>query len=106
MIRFGLLTAKPLLSPAQFETITGLIDDPVAARLSHTVWQTIARGELAEPNYTVSPMRYLFRTVTTPREKHFLLMKLPDNLFFGYYPVKIVHDYVLLPVHKALKTLR
>jgi hypothetical protein len=49
--------------------------------------------------------RYVFRTVTTPRDKHYSLVKLPDALFFLYTPVKLVHDYVLLPFWTSGKRL-
>jgi hypothetical protein len=50
--------------------------------------------------------RYVFRTVTTPRDMHYSIVKLPDPLFFLYTPVKLVHDYVLLPFWKSGKRLR
>jgi hypothetical protein len=49
--------------------------------------------------------RYVFRTVMTPREMHYSIMKLPDPLFFLYTPVKVVHDYVLLPFWRSGKRL-
>lgn len=43
-------------------------------------------------------LRYVAATLLTPRELHFGLVRLPDPLFFLYYPVKVTHDYVLLPL--------
>jgi hypothetical protein len=43
-------------------------------------------------------VRYIWRTVTTPRVIHYRMVRLPDALFFGYVAVKIVHDYLLLPM--------
>jgi hypothetical protein len=43
-------------------------------------------------------VRYVWRTVTTPRVIHFRMVRLPDRLFFGYVAIKIVHDYLLLPI--------
>ncbi len=43
-------------------------------------------------------VRYVWRTVTTPRVIHFRMVRLPDGLFFGYVVVKLVHDYLLLPI--------
>jgi hypothetical protein len=43
---------------------------------------------------------YVWRTVTTPRLVHYRMVRLPDSLFFGYVVVKLVHDYVLLPLWK------
>lgn len=49
--------------------------------------------------------RYVFRTVMTPRDLHYSIVKLPDPLFFLYTPVKLVHDYVLLPFWRSGKRL-
>ncbi len=43
-------------------------------------------------------LRYVWRTMTTPRIIHFRMLKLPDWLFSGYFAVKFVHDYLALPV--------
>lgn len=51
-------------------------------------------------------IRYVGATMLTPREHHFGLVKLPDHLFFLYYPIKVVHDYVLLPIWLILKRAR
>jgi hypothetical protein len=50
-------------------------------------------------------LRYVFRTVTTPREMHYAMVPLPDRLFFLYTPVKLAHDYVALPFWKSGKRL-
>lgn len=41
---------------------------------------------------------YLWRIIFTPTEKHYRMIKLPEILFFGYILVKVIHDYILLPV--------
>lgn len=43
-------------------------------------------------------LRYVWRTLTTPRFQHYGMIRLPDALFGGYVVVKLVHDYVLLPL--------
>jgi hypothetical protein len=43
-------------------------------------------------------VRYVWRTMTTPGLNHYRMVRLPDALFHGYVAVKLVHDYVLLPV--------
>lgn len=43
-------------------------------------------------------VRYAWRTITTPHCAHYRMIALPDALAFGYVPVKVVHDYLLLPV--------
>lgn len=59
-------------------------------RLSYYHWQ--ARERLRDR------MRYAWRTVTTPQFIHYRMIALPDRLAAGYVPVKVVHDYLLLPV--------
>ena len=46
---------------------------------------------------------YLLRTIFTPREHHYELINLPDFMFFCYPVVKIIHDYLLLPVWNLRK---
>jgi len=46
---------------------------------------------------------YVWRTVTTPRLMHYRMIRLPDSLFFGYVAVKLVHDYLLLPLWNVCK---
>jgi hypothetical protein len=43
-------------------------------------------------------VRCVWRTLTTPRFQHYRMIRLPDALFPGYVVVKVVHDYVLLPL--------
>jgi hypothetical protein len=48
-------------------------------------------------------IRYLLRTITTPQLKHYRMVSLPRPLMFGYVAVKVVHDYVLLPLWLLIK---
>lgn len=48
-------------------------------------------------------IRYLLRTITTPQLKHYRMVSLPRPLMFGYGAVKVVHDYVLLPLWLLIK---
>jgi hypothetical protein len=48
----------------------------------------------------------VMRCILTPRVKHFSLVRLPRGLSFLYCPIKIVHDYVLLPAWLGLKFIR
>jgi hypothetical protein len=36
---------------------------------------------------------------------HYAIVKLPDVLFFLYTPIKLVHDYLLLPFWASGKRL-
>jgi hypothetical protein len=51
-------------------------------------------------------IRYVGATMLSPREHHFGLVNVPDRLFFLYYPIKVVHDYILLPIWLILKRAR
>lgn len=50
-------------------------------------------------------MAYIFYTLVTPRVQHFEALPLPDTLFFAYYPFKLAHDYIALPLWLAAKKL-
>src|SRR5579863_5261046 len=50
-------------------------------------------------------LRYVAATLLTPRELHFGLVRLPDRLFFLYYPIKVTHDYVLLTLWLLAKRI-
>jgi hypothetical protein len=43
-------------------------------------------------------IRYVLRTVTTPQVAHYRMVRLPDALVRAYVPLKLVHDYVALPL--------
>ena len=45
---------------------------------------------------------YVWRTLVTPREKHYALVKLPVPLRFLYPAIKLVHDYLMLPLWHRL----
>lgn len=49
---------------------------------------------------------YVLRTLTTPTAKHLRLVALPSGLQGLYVPVKIVHDYLALPVWRLTRRLR
>ena len=59
---------------------------------------TLTAFRLRMRERTADRVRYVARTLATPRDIHFSLLRLPDALFFLYTPLKLVHDYVLLPV--------
>ncbi len=104
------------LPPIIYAAITG---DPETIRLTVEL-----NGRLFQPGYEApsifrlnrfawrlrenrrDQLRYAVRTAATPRVPHFGIMKLPAPLFFGYVPVKLVHDYLLLPPWLALKEAR
>ena len=48
-------------------------------------------------------LSYVLRTVLTPLEKHLVMVQLPAPLYFLYYPIKVIHDYLLLPAWLAAR---
>lgn len=42
--------------------------------------------------------RYVWRILTTPQFIHYHMIKLPEPMVFAYPLVKLVHDYLLLPL--------
>ena len=56
---------------------------------------------IRESNY--DKIKYLTRTIFTPRDFHYELVDLPEALFFCYPLIKVIHDYLLLPLWKAQK---
>lgn len=48
---------------------------------------------------------YLFRSFFTPRDIHYNLINLPDQFFFLYYFIKVLHDYAMLPVWLIMKKI-
>jgi hypothetical protein len=49
--------------------------------------------------------RYVFRTLVTPRMRHFETLPLPDRLFFVYYAFKPAYDYLVIPLWDTAKNL-
>jgi len=66
-------------------------------RLSLYYWQLRERPR--------DRLRYVWRTMITPRDDHYKMIRLPDALFGGYVVVKLVHDYLLFPPWKVAKGL-
>jgi hypothetical protein len=48
-------------------------------------------------------VRYVIRTVTSPRRNHLETVDLPHSLRWGYYPLKLGIDYAILPAWNVLK---
>lgn len=50
--------------------------------------------------------RYILRTLLAPRPAIIEEIRLPESLYWAYYPVRWVHDYVLLPPWSMWRRLR
>jgi hypothetical protein len=92
--------------------------DPAARDLAERAASRLFEPERAEESiYALSAfrrrmrerardrIRYVLRTLATPRDMHYAIVKLPDGLFFLYTPIKLVHDYLLLPFWTSGKRL-
>jgi hypothetical protein len=66
---------------------------------------TISRMRLRLRERRLDQLRYLIRTIVTPRRIHFTLVPLPDPLHPLYVVVKVGIDYVLRPVWLIAKRL-
>ena len=92
-------------------------DRPVR-RLAETISQRWPNGVMDPPNLTtLSSVRwsvldhsrdrwkYLWRTLTRPRLIHARMVRLPKPLMPLYPVIKVVHDYVALPLYLAARSV-
>jgi hypothetical protein len=117
MLRLGILLARDLFGCTVPPTVSSSIDrDDVLSHLAHAVERDLFQaGVHRGPPERVSRyywqmrersrdrLRYVWRTLTAPRFHHYGMIRLPDPLFGGYVVVKLVHDYVLLPLWWLVK---
>ncbi|MES9937981.1 MAG: nucleotidyltransferase family protein [Sedimenticola sp.] len=120
MVRTGMILASKLLKETLSDTARNWIDkDAIALKLAnHLTNEFFCNPGTEKSVYQLSQYhwamrerlrdrwRYLFRTVTQPRESHFIDVALPDSLFFLYTPYKMLHDYIMLPVWLVAKKAR
>lgn len=119
VVRLGLGLAQSLLAaplPAAGSAWVGA--DRAALRLRDQLGKACLRPRREASIYDLDGMhwrmreragdrlRYLLRTLTQPRTRHFGSLAIPDPLFGLYVPYKVVHDYAALPLWRQLKRLR
>lgn len=69
-------------------------DDPGSVyRLTSYHWHSRERAS--------DRVRYAWRTLVTPGDRHYRMLRLPDALVRGYVALKLVHDYALEPAWNA-----
>jgi hypothetical protein len=118
MVLLGLALARDLLGSTLPPEVTMALDrDPAAGRLAkrlaHLLFTqrevpsiyTVTRLRLAMRERSGDKLRYVWRTMTTPRVQHFRAVTLPDRWFPAYRAVKLLHDYLLLPLWLLLKPI-
>jgi hypothetical protein len=117
MVYVGLLLAHQILDSTLPDYIKAYIEnDKTIKRLVHQVKLKLVSEKVKDIDvYQLNSFRwymresredrlcYLFRTLTTPRIRHFSILNLPDSLYWGYYPIKIAHDYCLEPAWSLIK---
>jgi hypothetical protein len=65
----------------------------------------VSRLQLKLRNSAGEKLAYTLKTLLMPSDRHFRMLALPRALFFLYYPLKVVHDYLYLPTWLAIKRL-
>ncbi len=65
----------------------------------------VSRLQLKLRQSAGSKIAYIFKTLLMPSDRHFRMLTLPRALFYLYYPLKVVHDYLYLPTWLAIKRL-
>jgi len=120
MLLLGIILAKEIIGAIEVEKFDAYISrDPALTELSRHVAENLFSDEPKEHNiWSVDSFRLqlrerpsdqvrsLWRTITTPRIQHLQIIDLPDKLYWLYYPIKLVYDYVALPCWKLVKRIR
>lgn len=112
MVLVGVGLAHAVLGTPIGRLVQGRIaEDATALRLIGQLRRRLfEKGVDTSPMYEVSKLRleirerardrlaYIVRTITTPIEKHYRLLDLPESLSWLYVPIKLSHDYLALPL--------
>ena len=101
---------EEILSKIQRDLHTPRLVQKIETRLSKGERKTLQSGHFALSRFLVrerlsDKFRYAYRTAFSPREAHFQFIDLPDRLFFLYYLIKPLHDYLLLPLWRGYQRL-
>jgi hypothetical protein len=102
------------------QTVLALAEaDPLIRRFEGDLWHFFQIGEedfsrlfdLSSFRFfvldrTVDRVGYVIRTLATPRLVHTQIVRLPVALAPAYVPLKLIYDYVVLPLWKLVHRLR
>jgi ubiquinone/menaquinone biosynthesis C-methylase UbiE len=119
MVLLGLALARDVCGAALPPVVQARLDmDPVADALAQNTCARLFLEDNATPDQSrITAYRfrmrerwrdriaYVLRTLCTPREKHLAMVSLPAPLFFLYIPLKLIHDYLLLPAWWGLRPI-
>ncbi|MDP2835000.1 MAG: nucleotidyltransferase family protein [Pseudomonadota bacterium] len=116
MLRVGLLLAKRITPATVPERVRAwIVQDARALALADVLWRRLDGGVQLPNPYRLDRyyrairerggdrLRYLWRTLSTPRAVHVGLLDLPLSLHWLYSSVKIIHDGLALPLWKLLR---
>ncbi len=65
----------------------------------------ISSYQIASRERITNKFKYIWKTLTIPREKHYKSICIPDSWFFLYTPFKVLHDGIALPLWKLLRPI-
>jgi ubiquinone/menaquinone biosynthesis C-methylase UbiE len=120
MVLLGLVLVNDLLKvklpPAVLHAVQkDRVVDSLATRFEHALFlgteerlfdtDKITRSGIQMRERFRDKTRYVLRTLTTPRWQHTQMVSLPKSLLLLYYPIKLIHDYLLLPFWIGAKHL-
>ena len=93
--------------------------DRLVVRFEDDIWRRIETGRddfsrvfelsrfrLLALDRWIDRIRYVVRTVATPRLVHTQIVRLPASLAAAYIPLKLVHDYLAVPAWMLIQKLR
>lgn len=120
MVLLGAMLARGFIGvklPAA--VATALAADPVLDGLAGQVAGNLNNPDYAAPSVfrvsrfrlrlredAVDALAHGWRTIVTPKIEHIRLVALPSPLHFLYYPLKLVADYMGLPIRRKFETIR
>jgi hypothetical protein len=119
MVLLGVLLAEDLLGSELPEPVKVLAErDPAIVRLRSQVLENlfdcsgVTRGggrvtwfSLSVRERLSDKTRFLAATIFLPRHLHFRLIPLPARLFFFVFPIKLLHDYCVIPLWRVVKRI-
>lgn len=115
----GLCLANRLLGVSlPVEVLQAILSDRAVARLTNMVisqklsafdpklpgsLSKLSRFRLGIHEGVRRKTLYILRTLFAPRPAHIRMLTLPTQAYFIYYPLRAIHDYVLLPCWRLWK---
>lgn len=119
MVLLGVLLAEDLLGSELPEPVIVLAErDPAIVRLRSQVLENlfdgsgatrggghVTRFSLGVRERLNDKTRFLAATIFLPRHLHFRLIPLPAHLFFLAFPIKLLHDYCVIPLWRVVKRI-